>query len=100
MLEVNVEDFDEMNTFIKEEKDLFFTNLIICIEKGWEEKLELVNIARFHIRNDDKIVSITIENDDWFETLHLALYHFEEVENYEYCLEITELINKIFPDDD
>jgi len=96
MIDIEVEDYDEMNTFIKEEKDLFFTNLILCIEKGWKEGLTNVGVAKFFIKDTGNTISISIEEDDWYETLHLALYHFEDVEEYEYCVEINTLIAKMY----
>lgn len=96
MIDIEVEDYDEMNDFIKEEKDLFFTNLILCIEKGWNENEEVVGVAKFYIKDTGNTISISIEQDDWYETLHLALYHFEEREDYEYCSDISELIVKMY----
>ena len=96
MIDIEVEDFNEMNSFVKKEKDLFFTNLISCIERGWKEKLLVVNVANFYIKKTGETVNVSIEEDAWHHTLHLALYHFEEVENYEYCKEINALIDKMY----
>lgn len=100
MIDIQVEDYDEMNTFIKEQKDLFFTNLILCIEKGWEEDKTIVGIAKFFVKKTSNTVSISIGREDWYESLHVALYHFEAIEDYEYCIEINELIDKMYIDDD
>lgn len=100
MIKKDVEDFDEMNEFLKEEKDLFFTNLIICIQEGWESDSEVVDVAIFKILDSGNTIHISIDREDWFETLHLGLYHFEETENYEYCGEINNLIKKMYFIDD
>ena len=96
MLEKDVKDYDEMNEFLRVEKELFFTNLIICIQTAWEDGYNVVNVAKFHIQNTETTVDISINSNDWYESLHLALYHFEETENYEYCKEINELISKMY----
>ena len=100
MIEKDVENFDEMNEFLKVEKDLFFTNLILCIESGWENNVEVVDVAVFKIAETGNAIHISIEREDWYETLHLGLYHFEETENYEYCSEINNLIGKMYYFDD
>ena len=96
MLEKDVKDYDEMNEFLRVEKELFFTNLIICIQTAWESGEGIAPIAKFNITEAGMIKHISINSDDWYESLHLALYHFEEIENYEYCKEINTLIAKMY----
>jgi len=96
MLNIEVENYDEMNTFMREQKSLFFMNLIMCIQKGWEEKLEIINIANFTLKDSGNTLTITITQKDWYELIHIALYYFEEIEEYEYCVEITNLINDMY----
>tara|TARA_R100001015_G_C4634704_1_gene201808 strand:+ start:4491 stop:4796 length:306 start_codon:yes stop_codon:yes gene_type:complete len=95
MLNIDVEDLDEMNEFIKNQKDLFFENLIISVKSAWESGDENITVASFYIKKSDTRVNISIDNNGWDETLHLALYHFEKSENYEYCSEIQQLIDLI-----
>jgi hypothetical protein len=99
MLNIDVDNLDEMNEFMRNEKDLFFESLIVSIQDGWEKNSEVVIIASFKIKDTDSTVNISIENDGWNELLHLALYHFEVSENYEYCIEIKELINLMYDED-
>lgn len=95
MLNIDVEDLDEMNEFIKNEKDLFFENLIISVKTAWECGDKTIIAVRFYIKGIDTTVNISIDSDNWNETLYLALYHFEKSENYEYCSEIQQLIDSI-----
>ena len=99
MIEKSVENKNEMNDFLRDEKELFFTNLIICIQTGWEAGESMVDIATFHIKETGTIMDIAISEDDWFESLHLALYYFEDIENYENCKEINELISRMYGDE-
>lgn len=96
MIEKKVKNKDEMNDFLKNEKELFFTNLIVCIQTAWEAGESMVDIAKFHIVETETIMDIAINSDDWFESLHLALYYFEDEENYENCKEIKQLISDMY----
>ena len=96
MIEKKVENYDAMNDFLRDEKELFFTNLIICVQTAWESGEDIVDIAKFHIVETGTIMDIAINSEDWHESLHLALYHFEDAENYEHCKEINELIIKMY----
>jgi|AACY02.14.fsa_nt_gi hypothetical protein len=98
MIEKSVKNKDELNDFLRDEKELFFTNLIICIQSAWEVGDSAVDIATFHIEETSTVMDIVITSDDWLESLNLALFYFENVENYEYCEEIKQTISKI--DDD
>jgi len=99
MIEKRVKNKDEMNNFLRNEKELFFTNLIICIQTGWEAGESMVDIAKFHIKETESVMDIAISRDDWFESLHLALYYFEDKENYENCKEIKQLISDMYGDE-
>ena len=99
MIEKEVKNHDDMNDFLRDEKELFFTNLIISIQTAWEYGYSIVDVAKFHIIETGTIMNISIGSEDWNESLHLALYYFEEIENYEYCEEIKQLISNIYNDE-
>jgi hypothetical protein len=95
MLVNEFNDYDEMNAFIKDEKDLFFTSIVKSISNAIENDFLRIVIAHFTILKTEEIFNITIQRNDWSEMLNLALYHFESTENYEYCSEINDLINQL-----
>lgn len=95
MIERDIETLEDVHEFLRTEKDLFFINLIHCIEDGWNEGILTVNVAKFYIVESGSVMDISIDYADWDETLHLALYHFERKEEYEYCEEINRLITRI-----
>ena len=100
MIEKSIKNKDEMNDFLRDEKELFFTNLIICIQTAWEDGESIVDIAKFHIEETESVMDIAINSNDWFESLHLALYYFEDIENYEYCKEVKQLISNMYDEYD
>ena len=85
MLKVVVETYEDIAEFLKDEKETFTVAIIDAIERGWKEKLSSVVVAEFTITNDEDAqeLSIAIEEDDWSESLYLALYHYEEIEDYD-----------------
>ena len=44
---------------------------------------------------DETLIDLSINEDDWGESLHLALYHYESVEKYEKCIKIQKMIDEI-----
>lgn len=96
MLNIEVEDYNEMNEFMREQKTLFFVNLIMCVEKGWREDSDVIVIAKFTLKSSGNTLSISIDQEDWYELIYIALYHFERVEEYEYCAEVNNLIKKMY----
>lgn len=98
MIERDLKDHDAVNSFLKNEKELFFTNLIITIQTAWEDGHSIVDVAKFHIIETGTTVDISIGSEDWRQSLYLGLYYFEEVENYEYCEEIKNIITDMYGD--
>lgn len=96
MLKIRVDDYEDVSIFLRDEKDTFFRAIIRAIKKGWKNNLEKASVAEFAITNVESIINIDIEREDWEESLHLALYHYEDVEAYEKCIEVKTLITEIF----
>jgi hypothetical protein len=100
MLKVVVERYEDIAQFLKEEKETFTVAIIDAIERGWKEKISSVVVAEFTITDDEDAqeLSIAIEEDDWNESLFLALYHYEEIEDYESCARVQKIIEEIYND--
>lgn len=96
MLKVKVENYEGITTFLREEKNKFFTAIINGVKKAWKNKLGRVEVAEFSVNDSEAIVNIDIDEEDWEESLYLALYYYEENEEYEKCLEIKTLITNIY----
>jgi hypothetical protein len=99
MLKVRVDNYEEISIFLRDEKEQFFTAIIDSIKKGWKEKLTVVPVAEFVVKDTDIIIDIAIDEDDWNESLHLALYHYEDSEEYEMCTKLQNLIDDIYGND-
>ena len=99
MLKIRVDDYEDISIFLRDEKDTFFRAIVDAIKKGWKNKLNRVEVAEFAITNQQSIINIDIEEEDWSESLHLALYHYEDTEEYEKCIKVKNLIKDIYGDD-
>lgn len=94
MIKLKVDSYKYVTDFIRNEKDLFFSTIIKSVTEGWKLKLDSVIVAEFDIHGD--IFKIEIERNDWNESLHVALYYYEEIEKYEKCCEVRNLINNMY----
>jgi hypothetical protein len=100
MLKIRVDDYEDIAIFLRDEKDTFFHAIITAIKKGWKNKVNVVSVAEFAITNSESIINIDIEEEDWPESLYLALYHYEDTEEYEKCIELRKLINNVVHEED
>lgn len=96
MLKVKVDNYDDIGIFLKEEKKIFFGAIITGVKYAWKNKLDRVEVAEFSIEDTETIVNIDIEEEDWEESLYLALYYYEDIEEYEKCVEVKDLITNIY----
>jgi len=95
MLKVHVEEYSDVETFLHNEKTKFFTAIVNEIKEGFENKLESVLVAQFHIDEGESIVTVAIDEEDWHDSLTLALGYFELKEDYEKCSMLKTLISNI-----
>ena len=94
MIKLKVKSYKEISDFIRDEKDLLFSTIIESIEEACKTNLKTILIAEFDIVGD--VMTIEIEENDWSESLHVALYYYEEIEKYEKCSKIRNLIDDIY----
>ena len=94
MLKIIVKDYDDIDNFLKNEKNKFFTEIISSIKTAWKEKLTEIIVVQFTV-GKETLIDLSINQDDWSESLHLALYHYESVEEYEKCTQIQSMIDEI-----
>ena len=96
MLKIKLKNLKEVNDYLRDNKDIFHTTIIKKITHGWKKKLKVVEVAEFLVKEHNTLITISIEEDDWSESLHLALYYYERTEEYEKCIKIKKLISDIF----
>ena len=94
MLRVKVRDYDDIDYFLKNQKEKFFNAIISSIKTAWKEKMEEIIVVQFTV-GKETLIDLSINQEDWSESLHLALYHYESVEKYEKCIQVQKMIDEI-----
>ena len=93
----NLERFQKENALLidpdpTEDRIVFMGN---SITEGWKNNEDIVRVAEFHILEDMHIMSIDMDRADWLESLTLALDFYEEIEDYEKCIDVKGLIEEM-----
>ena len=83
---ISLEDFEA-----KAKKPLMMKSLVSNIAKGVDLDLESVNIAE--IKNHDVIISVP--KTEWKGGLENAMEYYIEKEEYEECLKIKKIIDRL-----
>ena len=86
---------DDFNLFLKENKTLFFDTLINSIKENINNDEIIKKIADIEIIKEDCILDISIDKTDCSETLELAKEHYIKMEQYEKCIDIDNIDNKL-----
>ena len=96
MLKDVFKNFEEVNIFLVKEKYTVYTLIIDGIKECLSLNSNYICIAEFLITDENIIFKVEMTEDDWYESLHLALYYFENIEEYEKCVEIRNLIDVLY----
>lgn len=96
MLKEVFRNFEEVNIFLVEEKYTVYTLIIDGIKECLKTDTNYMCVAEFLITDEDVVFKVEMTEADWYESLHLALYYFEGIEEYERCSEISELISELY----
>ena len=75
----------------KYEKRVMVKSLVENVTEGLKSNLESVNIAEIKNHN----VMISVPKTEWKSGLEKAIDYYVETEEYEECLKIKDLINKL-----
>jgi hypothetical protein len=96
MLRIIVDSQEDIVKFLSEEKGLFYDAIVKGIRLSIRDNLNQTIVADFLKNDNESILSIGISESDWYESLYLALYYFEEEDEYEKCDEIKKLIFELY----
>ena len=94
MIKLKLNTYKDISDFLKNEKYYFFNLIVNSIKEGWKNKLDTVEVIEFQVRNS--YIKVDVDKKDWNNTLHLALYYYEGIEDYENCVVVSDLIVDIY----
>jgi len=93
MLTIQFEDFqlDNMLQVIKEHDSEIRYEIVNSIEESFDVNIDEALI--FEIENTE--YDMIVKRQDWIQTLNENMWYFEEIEDFETCIRINKLIEKI-----
>ena len=86
---------DEFNSFLKKNKTLFFDTIITSIKENINNDEIILKIADIEILDENYTLDVSIDKSDCSETLELAKDHYIKLEQYEKCIDIDFIDNKL-----
>lgn len=89
-INLEFENYEDIIDFIKNEKDLLFTETLKEIKKSIENNKEIAKVA--NLIYNDTIIAINVDKVDWSSHLNVSIRYFELIEDYETCIEINNLL--------
>lgn len=95
MFKESYNNVDEFNLFLKKNKTLFFDTIITSIKENINNDEIILKIADIEILDEDYILDVSIDKSDCSETLELAKDHYIKLEQYEKCIDIDFIDNKL-----
>lgn len=95
MFKESYDNVNEFNLFLKKNKTLFFDTIITSIKENLNNDEIILKIADIEIIDEDCVLDVSIDKTDCFQTLDLAKEHYIKLEQYEKCIEIDNIENKL-----
>jgi hypothetical protein len=96
---LTLKDTDEVIEYTEGNPDIIYTQTYNILNHTWKKskKISMVDLFIITLTDDEEMdeVVLTVNSDEWDAALEMALVYFEEVENYEKCIEIKKLLETI-----
>lgn len=93
----------ELATFLATEQDWMFNRIYEAIEEAFYHVQSEAEIFVAKIIEDDTLIDITSECNEWARSLGLCITYFESQEEYEKCYDAKLLLEDIkskYPEDE
>lgn len=95
---IEVENFEELKGLMEDKTSPTFSlklsqTIVNTILENLDTKKRFLNILEVYIRETDDILDITVDRDDFVETLKTNLTTQEYFEEFEMCTKIQEALN-------
>ena len=95
---IEVENFEELKGLMEDKTSPNFSlklsqNIVNTIIENLNTKKRFLNVLEVYIRETDDVLDITVDRDDFVETLKTNLITQEHFEEYEMCTKIQEALD-------
>lgn len=97
--ELTLRDTDAVVEYTENNPDVIYSQTYNVLNHTWKKnkKISMVDLFIITLTDDEEMdeIILTVNDDEWEPALEMALVYFEEVENYEKCIEIKKLLETI-----
>ena len=97
--ELTLRDTDAVVEYTENNPDVIYTQTYNVLNHTWKKnkKISMVDLFIITLTDDEEMdyIILTVNDDEWEPALEMSLVYFEEVENYEKCIEIKKLLETI-----
>lgn len=93
MLNIEFENNKDAAKFLRENKKFLLYNIFTAIKEANENNYDFAMVGNIIVINEK--TPIIIEKNKWLTHLNTTLSYFLEIEEYEICSDIRDLINII-----
>ncbi len=92
-INLEFDSYEDVVAFLFNQKKMLFIETFNEIKECIKNGSDIANAANLYINKS--AVIINVEKQDWPTHLETSLVFFENIEDYEMCLEIKELLNTL-----
>jgi hypothetical protein len=92
-INLEFDSYEDIIAFLYNQKRMLFIETFNVIKECIKDGTDVANAANFYI--NESAVIINVEREDWPSHLETSLIFFENIEDYEICIEIKELLNTL-----
>jgi hypothetical protein len=94
-MKIHVKDITEMIAYTKRNRTLIFRIIHHRIKEFMDRQGDSVHLFDFLLTDYQIIVQNVAVRSEWHISLELALRHFEEIEEYEICIEVKDTYDEV-----
>jgi hypothetical protein len=97
--ELTLRDTDAVVEYTEDNPDVIYTQTYNMLNHTWKKnkKISMVDLFIITLTDDEEMdeIILTVNDDEWEPALEMGLVYFEEVEDYEMCIQIKKLLETI-----
>jgi hypothetical protein len=97
--ELTLRDTEEVIEYTENNPDVIYSQTYDVLNHTWKKnkKISMVDLFIITLTDDEEMdeIILTVNEDEWEPALEMGLVYFEEVEDYEMCIQIKKLLETI-----
>ncbi len=94
MIKFSVKSYEELVQLMEDNQGTFFDLILIYIEKSILDNTDNPKICCITILDEENDIEFNCPKKNWLKSLNSALKYYEEIQEFEKCKKISDIINK------